>query len=887
MLNNKVSKAVRLAIAFGAASSAAFSVSSFAAEESAEKVERIQVTGSRIKQVDLENSSPVTVITAADINLSGEPSVGDVLNNLSSNSFGSWTGVSGYGAGGAASSNINLRGLGSDATLVLLDGRRMPGTSSSSGASADTSLIPMAVVERIEILRDGASAVYGSSAVAGVINIITRKDFEGLNFKYEHSEPSVEGGESNTFSVTTGYTSEKGNILFTFENSKSNAIYDRDIWAVNDESYDAYSTYSPVANYLIGGAGDYYSNSALCDQTSDVVNQVDETTGLGRCRYDYGAVTKFYPDAEKNSLLTNFSYELTDDIRFIGRAMASLNETDSRYAATPVSTGTIWMDADNQYNPVPGEDIRIFTRSAPLGNRDTKTEVITTDIVLGLEGFTDVGNGLDWEVNVQNSISKTNVFGSNLVNDVMFQNAIDSGEYDLFNTENASYDAWNTSMEELYQEAAHTGTYEGRYESQQIDALVSTTLLDDNGFIVAGVIGGEFEQIDFSQVSDPESANGYISGGSGGDDVFANRDRTAAYVEVQASFPYDIDLTVAGRYEKYKQSGTTNFGVESTTFDKVVPKVGLTWRPLDTLLLRGSWGESFRAPNMGEMFQSYALSFPSVRDTQWCDANPGQDAIYCADSGAQVATWFGGNADLKAETGDSTTVGFVWDVIENLSVEMTYYTINYDDKIDSVTNSELLRIEMEQGGLGSIPNIVERGASGQIDYMYTGYINKASLSTDGIDFSAKYRFDTSFGAFATTLNLSQVISFEEKADAEADAFDSAGLQDYPEFKGDVALSYAYEDFSATWTTFYVGKQDSGNEENGVDYLANVPSYFKHNVQVAWVAPTDTKLTFGINNLADREAPSYYNGGFRDYRDASWTLYDLTGRSMYFRVEQTF
>ena len=166
MLNNKVSKAVRLAVAFGAASTAAFSASTFAAdEENAEKVERIQVTGSRIKQVDLENSSPVTVLSAAEISLSGEPTVADVLNNLASNSFGSWKGVSGYGAGGAASSNINLRGLGSDATLVLLDGRRMPGTSSSSGSSADTSIIPMAVVERVEILRDGASAVYGSSAL--------------------------------------------------------------------------------------------------------------------------------------------------------------------------------------------------------------------------------------------------------------------------------------------------------------------------------------------------------------------------------------------------------------------------------------------------------------------------------------------------------------------------------------------------------------------------------------------------------------------------------------------------------------------------------------------------------------------------------------------------
>ncbi|MEH6817956.1 MAG: TonB-dependent receptor plug domain-containing protein, partial [Pseudoalteromonas distincta] len=237
MLNNKVSKAVRLAIAFGAVSTAAFSASSFAAEESADKVERIEVTGSRIKQVDMETSSPVTVITAADLQLSGEASVADVLNNTSVNSFGSWRGMSGYGNGAAATSNINMRGLGAEYTLVLLDGRRMPGTSSSSGAAADTSRIPMAIVERIEILREGASAVYGSDAVAGVINIITKKDFNGLSFSYDTELPSAEGGDTNRFNVSTGYSGEKGNITLTYEYYDAESVFDRDIWKLNDETY--------------------------------------------------------------------------------------------------------------------------------------------------------------------------------------------------------------------------------------------------------------------------------------------------------------------------------------------------------------------------------------------------------------------------------------------------------------------------------------------------------------------------------------------------------------------------------------------------------------------------------------------------------------------------
>jgi len=288
------------------------------------------------------------------------------------------------------------------------------------------------------------------------------------------------------------------------------------------------------------------------------------------------------------------------------------------------------------------------------------------------------------------------------------------------------------------------------------------------------------------------------------------------------------------------------------------------------------------------MFQSYALSFPTVRDTEWCSENPGQDeAGYCSTAGEQVATWFGGNTDLEAENGDSTTVGFVWDIIEDLSIEMTYYSINYEDKISSVTNSELLRLEIEAGGLGATPNAIERNSvSGQIDFMYTGYVNKSSLSTDGIDFSAKYRVETSMGKISTTLNVSNVLSFEEVADSESDAFDYAGLQDYPEWKTDLAVNYSYEDMSVTWTMFYVGAQDSGNEEYGVDYLADIPAYVKHNVQFAYVAPTDTKIVVGVNNLLDETAPSFYEG-FRDYRDSNWSLYDQTGRSLYLRLEQSF
>lgn len=214
--NNLLSNSVRYAL-LGGLTAATLNAPAVLAAEDGAKVERIEVTGSRIKQVDMETASPVTVLTAADIQMTGEATVADVLNNSSVNSFGSWRGTSGYGSGASATSSVQMRGLDSKYTLILLDGRRLPGTSSSSGAAADTSRIPMAIVERIEILREGASAVYGSDAVAGVINIITKKNFEGLNFSYDSSLPSMKGGDENRFNVTTGYANEKGNITLSYE----------------------------------------------------------------------------------------------------------------------------------------------------------------------------------------------------------------------------------------------------------------------------------------------------------------------------------------------------------------------------------------------------------------------------------------------------------------------------------------------------------------------------------------------------------------------------------------------------------------------------------------------------------------------------------------------
>ncbi|WP_350432943.1 TonB-dependent receptor [Shewanella sp. H8] len=880
MHKNVLAKSVRLALISGAAAAAFASPAVFAADEDGEKVERIEVTGSRIKQVDMENASPVTVLTAEDIKLTGESTIADVLNNSSVNSFGSWRGTSGYGSGAAATSSVQMRGLDAKYTLVLLDGRRMPGTSSSSGAAADTSRIPMAIVERIEILREGASAVYGSDAVAGVINIITKKDYQGLDFSYDTELPSTDGGDTNRFTVATGYSSDKGNITLTYEYYKADAVWDKDIWKFDDPTYFDYSSYSSVPN----GVGDsgWITNRDMCNQAPNTYDLTD-SADTGRCLYSYGEVTKLFGDVVQNSVLSNFSYELADNLKFRGRTSASLSETETRYAGTPVSTNLPTMSADNAYNPT-GEDLDLFMRGAQLGNRDTRTEINDIDFFGGLVGFIDVGNGIDWEVNGQHSRSSTNSFNENLINDDIIQNLIDSEEYDIFNTTGMSYGDWNSQMEDLYGQAAHTGLYQARYVSSQVDGLISTLFLDENDFSLSGVFGIEYETVDFTQKSDPQSASGRVSGGSGGDDVNATRDRTSAFMELQASLPFNVDINAAVRYDNYDQEGDVGEQVVAGSFDNVSPQIGIAWRPVDSLLVRASWGESFRAPNMGEMFSSQALSFETADDNLWCDAgtNAADDAVYCAVGGSQHKTWFGGNPDLKPEEGESLTTGVVWNATDSLAFELSYYDLTLDNQIASTTLTRLLKDESDSGSSTAII----RDADGKIDVAYSFDRNMASLETSGFDFKASYSIDTEYGDFGIKTELGYVQDFKQTSEPGEAAFDYAGLQDYPEYRGNVNLAWTSGDMSAAWTTYYIGSQESGNEEYGTDYLADIPSYFKHNIQFSYYHAWNGKVTLGVNNLLDEEAPSWYDGSV-GWRDVNTGLYDVLGRTVFFKIQQSF
>jgi outer membrane receptor protein involved in Fe transport len=821
----------------------------------------------------MESVSPITVITAEQIKLSGDTSVAEVMRNSSVNTFGSFRGQSGYGSGASSTSEVNLRGLGAGATLVLVDGRRLPGVGYDGGATQDLSMIPLAIVERIEILRDGASAIYGSDAVAGVINVITKKDFEGISFGASTESPKVDGGRKNKFDFAFGTSGDKGSIVFIAEHESVNEVEDAAVSGLYPDY--GYSTFGPVARFQ--GEDGYSFNEDLCEQ-------VPNTENVGAyCAYYYSNVTWLYGASEKDSMMTKMKYELTDDILLHSRFSAVKTSNHSRYAPTPVSTSTISIDADNAMNPY-GEDGLVRYRTATQGNRDSYTDKVTFESVFGVEGTTEFLNSdWDWELFYQFTNASEDVRNENLVNDVVFQELVNSEALDLFNVQDLGYQEWLDFNDAALAESNHNGYYQVSQKRHILDGNFGGELYSNGDVTVSMVAGFEYSKLDFTQTSDTESGQGIISGGSGGDDVFAERERRSYYAEIGLELPYDLEFSGALRYDGYKLEGDTGGQLESSEFSDTVPKLGLSWRPTDNILARISWGEAFRAPTMSQLYASRSFGFPTAVDKYFCETlgnntNPAETGFYCAPSGVQILTWNGGNPSLQPENSESTTAGIVYDITDNLSVELSYYKYDYTNKIESISLNTILELDVD----GNNPNVI-RLPDGKIDYVNSGYANLAVNETSGYDLTVNYSIPTTdIGTFTINTELSKVNEFLSSTPGE-EAFDYAGYvssspQNFPDKRGNINLGWSLGDLTVAWRTLYIGKSD----RLAYDSMAAAPSYFKHNVQASYDFDYVT-VAAGVKNLTDKTL-YFWPGEWRGFDSSN---YDPLGRTVYLNLNTKF
>jgi iron complex outermembrane receptor protein len=906
--HNSIRNAVRYALTAGVAASlgAPAVLAQQAQDEEARELDRVQVTGSRISRLDVEGPSPVTIISREDLDLSGDISVSDVLRNLSSNSFGSFRERSGVAGGGVSKAAVDLRGLGSGRTLVLINGRRMAANAGLGGGDIqNTNLIPFAAVERIEVLRDGASAIYGADAVGGVVNIILRDDYEGFEVTAGHSSPTQSGTPSeDTLSVTLGTAGERGNIVVTLDHQHRDMMFNRarDWAAVGLSAFGfpgSFDAFDPDT-----GDYEFTSYDARCPEELGDSRFPNSRVDGSLCVFNYAATSANEASLTRDSLMVNANYQVSDNIDFFTRAIVSHTDSFGVYAATPVVGGVPAfpsMSADNPLNPTADADrfpdgpydLDVIYRNTPTGTRDTVVNDQLMDVAMGFSGFADLFGGTDWEVGVQHSRNREFDYSFNLSFRSKLQDEIDSGGIDIFQMGTwADNDEYDAALDEAAQRIRHDGFTKNENVFRGIDANISFDIFQLRAGAVPLVLGFEHMDFKYDQQYDAASNQGDVDGSAGGDNVTAYRDNLALFFETEIPVTDMFSINVAGRHDDYSDFGTA-----------FSPKISFQFRPMDSLLLRGTWGEGFKAPSMTQVYGGQSATNLNAIDSLLCDVQEGRitfgDAVNATPPwdpcvARQYFSLVGGNEFLEAEDSDSWTAGAVWSPSENFNLGISYYNINMENVVaapgQQFTFNEERDIYVAEGGgcwplcLDEPGYLLQRAAHGGAELLRRQNRNLAERRTRGVDLDFNWRFlrGTAYGDFGLSGDFTYVDKFETRASPGANWSSILDTTGFPDWRGQVALNWGMGEWSAYLRARYVG--ESGIiTPTGAD--ARLDDWLVFDVQASWEAPWNGRVTVGARNLTNEDPPISTTHLPHPFYDN--TLHDVYGRVPYVRYTQRF
>jgi len=661
MLNNKVSKAVRLAIAFGAASTAAFSASSIAAEESVEKVERIQVTGSRIRSVEAMSSAPIQVIDGSAIDSSGSLNIQDLL--LENPAFGSPAisrTNSNFSTASAGVATVDLRNLGSARTLVLVNGRRY--VSGVPGSSAvDLNTIPSQFIERVEIMTGGASSVYGSDAVAGVVNFVLKDGYEGIEFEGQYGESKEGDDESRQFSFTSGLSSAdgKGQAMFHLGYSDQGAVFSRDrkrsavdqysgIYFESDPSanpgaiFDAvspfYSSFPPQGRF---DAGD---NRFTYDASNNLKNgfSTNGSDTVAADGFNRSGVRTIAIPTERYLFASNGSYELSDNHSFFFEGTYAATSTDTQLEPFPFASDDIYAngrvpiefevngallrnafvpdDIFNSATDTDGDgrrDIFFAKRLSDIGNRGAKADRDTFRFALGFEG--QINDNWFYDTYYVYGKTKESQISSGLVNVQSFRQGLaavtDTLDLDQdgitneaicidetargFNCAPVNIFGYNSLSQEAINFVRAPSMLSTSVEQEIVGGNVSGDLFELPAGMIGIAAGFEYRE-EFSRSEFDALQQSGLNAGNAIPATEGSFDVTEYYLEANIPLLESVTMNAAVRLSDYSTVGNT----ESWN-------VGLDWAVSDSLRIRATRARSTRAPNIDELFSPPSQTFPS------------------------------------------------------------------------------------------------------------------------------------------------------------------------------------------------------------------------------------------------------------------------------------
>lgn len=839
----------------------------------AKTLDRVEVTGSRLKRAEIEGAVPVVVIDRASIDASGDVSVADVLRDSTFSSFGNFKPQSGSSAQSLAT--IDLRGIGSGRTLVLIDGRRAPTNPMSASSGTDLNAIPLAAVERIEILSDGASAVYGSDAIGGVVNIILRKDFNGAELRYGVGQTKIQGGDLEDASATFGISGDRGSLIGGASTSSRGMVYTRDQIGGGTLGVSLYGNNYASWAYLKNPDG---SNDLDDDGNPQLTTSVAPVPGFdcnqngfwtqanGRCSFDFNSVAANEASVKNKSIFTHGQYQINDDWSVYMSANVTKVYTFGRYAPVPgvvrVEDGTP-QDINNNQELIDANDgvtdglpTYFYHRFAAAGNRDGITDTTNSDFLLGFQG--QLSDKVSVDFGIRRSDYKYGDIGRGYVLGSLANAAANSGAYNLsdpFGADPAVLQGFTVTI-----------SRDSRWKTQEVFGSVNFDLFEMGGGVSNAVVGAEYREDQYYDQYDSLSESGTVLG-SAGNSSGGNRNVYAAYFEWLFPFTSTFDVTVAGRFDKYSDYGS-DFS----------PKIAARWQPLDNLTFRGSYGEGFRAPGLDILTQKETFSAEPVTDERSCLAAGATDpdtGLPDPECQLQVDSYSIANAGLESETSKQFSVGVVYDPFEWLDLSLDYYSIKIENTIQQITAQDMVNCDNDPATYGTCPSglSVTRRADGSIRELRTGYANQGLLKTSGLDFRANTKFDLgSWGSLKNQLSVSYINKFEI-SDTTGEMVDQLVLLGTPDMRISLANTWEMGDFSVGFNTNYIGDNGEGR----------VGGYATNDVQFTYKTPWNARISVGATNVGDR----YPQLVAYDGRPWNFYLYDAYGRTTYFRYTQSF
>ena len=932
-------------------------------QENDETLESVIVTGSKIKRTDLETSQPVLALTREDIQATGLSQIGDILQNLTT---GGSTLNQAFNNGGNGSTLVDLRDLGSNRTLVLVNGRRYAPDGSALSGAVDLNSIPTAIVERIEILKDGASTIYGSDAIAGVINIITVDSFDGMEANAYFGETSEGDGRTESYDFTAGASTEDTSLIVNVSFQKNEPVFagDREISAVPQFGADfCASTTSPNGRFgLSGRAGTF----TLTNTTPTAAGVVQSATNLrafaipGDC-YNFAPDNYLLTPQERYALFAKVKHSLTENISFRSEVVYNNRTSDQLLAAIPVTfagnglfgTNNVFnVAADSFYNPFGVATTRVQRRLQESGGRRFTQDVDVFHYSGGLEGYFDFADRpFSWDVGYTFSLNQEQDITTGQVNlnriaqavGPSFRNAqgaiqcgtpgnVISGcvPLNLFGGNGSITPAMLSFISVPLQD-----TFE--YKRIGYQANISGEVVELPAGVLGFAAGYEYRKESGFDLPDALTATGASSGNirqptSGGfalDEFFAEFS-----VPLLSDLPAAklLELSLASRYSDY-----TTFGNTTNS------KLGLKWKPIDDLLVRGSISDGFRAPSITELFQGQSDNFATALDpctgamqattNRFITLNAAQQANCVAagtprtgaeQASGQIRSTVGGSTTLSPETSRSKTFGFVYspEYLAGFDVSLDWWNISIDNSITSVGAQAILDACILGGATAQCALISRLPGTGAVTGVIDINTNGASDDITGYDLTANYRFETeNYGKFRANIDTTYLDEYINITDSglPGDPLRYSLAGNYygngalaARLKSNATLSWDYNDWGASWTARYVSRleenctnavdpttqcSNNGADGNGVPFNVdglgstgleivptnNLGGTTYHDLQVRWKAPWNASFSGGIRNVFDKNPPTSISVSNNSF-DPS---YDLPGRFYYVSYNQKF